>query len=280
MNISLSLLKKVLADSQLEIVCAADIIPEGKKKKLLKAGSRMDAKVLTDSEAAGIMEVPVRLDYQLLKPLCVHDQSFRSPYGVGHLPRLRERLALLETCNSRSKKRRTLHSAAEVYLTDVEPVFSFNQEITAKMLDRIPVKEQAALRVAYRYSELKILVLLDMRPNGADYSKRFYRNTELISALMGKKRPHSVVISPDLIPASDVHTVEDPKKLLSRYQETNARLIIVGDALIPEYTRALVEVKTFDPFARFMLAAKIDLTDLAAFLQTVSSNYHRPLNCA
>lgn len=233
-----------------------------------------DAVVKHGAEAADIVYTP-----EVLAALNrVNPAVYRRPYAVETLQNIEKIIAALERTAENSERKRMLIAAEEIYAPGKsEPLIAFGEPVTA---DRIAAVKQSAATpktIAYRPSEVGIIVLIDLRPRGDDYLKRFYKNSDLVTTLVGRKNDAAsrIVISPDMHAATDVHVIDNCEELVAAYRDTNARLVMVGEALSPEYKRALGEIKKYDRFARFMLAVNIDHTQTNEFLRQVALNYHR-----
>ncbi|HBE04041.1 MAG TPA: hypothetical protein DC049_16435 [Spirochaetia bacterium] len=181
--------------------------------------------------------------------------------------------------NKTSGRKRTVFHCGELYKNAEEGNYNiqlaWNEEITAEKWNSLKRTIPRTSRIAYRFNEYKIIILVDLRPAGDDYIKRFYKNSDLVTTLVNRKKGSNIRISPDFNRLTDVVTVEDPSRLLAVYQESCARLVIVGDALSEIYQKALAEVKRYDRYARFMLAVNIDQAKIDYFLSQIKLNYHR-----
>ena len=68
--------------------------------------------------------------------------------------------------------------------------------------------------------------------------------------------------------------MSDPAELLKTYSEENARLIVLGDQMNESYKAALLEVKKYDRFARFMIATDIDPDQCEILLAKIKKAYN------
>jgi hypothetical protein len=114
-----------------------------------------------------------------------------------------------------------------------------------------------------------------LRPGGDDYLKRFYKNSDLVTSLVGRKSTDQIVIAPDFIGSADVICVDNPENLMPEYSNGRWRLIIVGDNLSKDYADALQMVKNYDRYVRFMMATNIDLAKKEDFISTVKESYNK-----
>ncbi|MFW5890929.1 MAG: hypothetical protein ACOCUI_01795, partial [bacterium] len=180
--------------------------------------------------------------------------------------------------NKRSKRKRYLISCTEQYVRDkfgrINPVLKFGENLTYERWQEVKTKIDKKKPLYYRLSENGIIVFVDLRPGGEDYLKRFYKNSDLVTSLVGRKSTDKIVIAPDFIGSTDVISVDDPEKLLPEYSNGQWKLIIVGDTLSKDYAEALQMVKNYDRYVRFMMATNIDLTKKEEFIRRVRDAYN------
>lgn len=188
-------------------------------------------------------------------------------------------LSAYQKLNVISGRKRYLISCEEVTLRSIdgklETILEFGQDLFYEHWNQIKTKLNKHRKFNVRLSEHGIICFVDLRPGGDDYIKRFYRNSDLITLLVGRKSTDKMVVAPDFIGSEDVISVDDPNKLLSTYKESNAKLIILGDTLDDEYRNALLEVRSWDKFARFLMITNVDLTKKDDFIATVARSYEQ-----
>ncbi len=230
-------------------------------------------------EGIGIREINVAFTERLYAALIqLYPEKFRKPYTHKSFLDIDRIMAAFRDFNTKSKRERYIKPCTEIYehTNDgkTKVVIEFDMKLTPdkwnQLKSRIGDKNK---EIPFRYSECGIIVLVDLTPGGKDYLKRFYKNTDLITTLVGPQGK-GTINAPDFIGSYDVIQVDDPKKLLQKYQESNARLIIVGDTPDESYAKALKEVKAYDRFARFAITKKVDISKKEEFLKMMSRTYN------
>ncbi len=211
------------------------------------------------------------------KLILLNSLKYRRPYGKKSFIEIDKILTEYNEINKKSKRKRYLISCSEQYMRNnsgrIIPILKFKDNLTYDRWQEVKPRLDKKKSIYFRYSENGIIVFVDLRPGGEDYLNRFYKNSDLVTSLVGRKSTDKIVIAPDFLGSADVISVDDPKKLLPEYSNGNWRLIIVGDTLSKEYAEALQMVKNYDRYARFMMATNIDLTRKEDFIQKVKNQY-------
>lgn len=240
-------------------------------------GTRFDAEVAEAFRKSGLSEADFVYTEKLHQALATTlPERYRFPFASLSFVELDKTITALVQINRKSGRVRTVLSQMELYRrngNNIEVLLGFGEEITAARWNALKAVVDKRQRFDIRYSECGIIVFVDLRPQGENFLQRFYRNSDLVTSLVGHRHDERVKIAPDFVRELDVFTVDDPGKLLDVYQEKNARLIIIGDALSDDYKTALARVKHHDPFARFLMATNIDQGHLDAFLLQVRKTY-------
>jgi len=244
---------------------------------LIKYGTEFNSALGKELLKDNIESIELRYDAKLVAVLIkTYPVKYRRPYGKMDFFKMDKTLQVLQQINRKSKRQRTVILLNELYAGDGDKIVlvESGEELSYEKWNNIKPELDKKETFYYRFKECGIIVFVDLRPGGENYLDRFYKNSDLVTSLVGHKQDDQIAISSDFIREYDVYTVDEPEKLLSVYKESNARLIIVGDVLSDEYKKALFQVKGYDPYARFMLATNIDQKDREQFLVQVSKSYH------
>lgn len=242
--------------------------------------SPVDLDLIKSCREAGLEKVNLIYSKDLLKKLnVIAPTEYRMAYALDRLAIVGRLLRLLQDESKNSGRERAIISSEDVYKDpkkgDYSLLLSFGEKLSGRKWHKLKKLKGKDWRLSYRYNEHGILVLIDLRPRGGDYLQRFFKNSRLISVFKGGKGKKPLRLSPEMAPGGDIHIVDDHRDLLKLYKKHSARLIVVGDALAEDYKRALVKVKEYDRYARFMLAANVDEMEEAEFIKGVALNYHR-----
>lgn len=248
----------------------------GDGRALAPAGAKVSAQIAESFAASGAVTVDVTSSVENISALSrVNPAAYRKPYAVETPAVITRMCDIYERVSAVCERKRSIIAAEDI--TDAsgkDVLIPYGETITAAQWASVSRSLDARRPYAYRPNEVGIIVLIDLRPRGDDYLKRFYKNSDLVTTLVGRQDSSRLVVSPDMS-ASDVHVVDSHEELVRKYKELDTRLIVVGEALSPEYKKALGEIKRFDSYARFMLAVNIDHTQTMEFLKQVALNYHR-----
>ncbi|MCX8123529.1 MAG: hypothetical protein N3F66_05120 [Spirochaetes bacterium] len=232
-------------------------------------------------EQAGIETVDIKYDeivYSLLSTL--YPVEYRIPYAWADFITFDRKLETLERVSTLTKRKRYLICVGDIYSYDQHTgkrvtIFRHNDAIDYKRWNQVKRLLDKNKRIYYRNSENGIIIFVNLQPHAeSSYIERFKKNTDLVSAIVARKKDCKIEISPDFIPTEDVYTINDPKDLLKFYQQSNARLIIIGETLNDDYRKALLQVKEYDKFARMMVVPNLDLRNIDHFLLQVKMVYN------
>ncbi len=247
------------------------------ESKLVKYGDEFSSALGQELLDAKVESIELRYDTKLVVALIkTFPVKYRRPYGKIDFFKMDKVLQVLKKINRKSQRQRHVILLNELYAgdNDREILFESGEKLTYDKWNSIKPKIDKKETFFYRYKECGIIVFVDLRPGGENFLNRFYKNSDLVTSLVGHRHDDNVSISSDFIREYDVFTVDEPEKLLEVYKESNARLIIVGDVLSDEYKKALFSVKGYDTYARFMLATNIDQKNREQFLVQVAKSYH------
>jgi hypothetical protein len=232
-------------------------------------------------EQVGLETIEIKYDeivYSMLSTL--YPAEYRVPYASADFITIDRKLETLDRVSTLTKRKRYLICIGDIYSYDQHTgkritVFKHNEVIDYKKWNQVKRLVDKNKRIYYRNSENGIIIFVNLQPHAdSSYIERFKKNTDLVSAIVARKKDCKIEISPDFLPTEDVYTVNDPKDLLKFYQQSNARLIIIGETLNDEYRRALLQVREYDKFARMMVVPLIDLRNIDHFLLQVKMVYN------
>lgn len=252
--------------------------PQGKKIDIAPT-SKFKLELAKPLKEAGITEIDVLYTEAIYsKLISINSLKYRRPIGKKTFVDIDKILNEYKEINKKSKRHRYLISCSEQYTRDkfgrIIPILKFGENLTYERWQEVKPKIDKKKGIYIRYSENGIIVFVDLRPGGEDYLKRFYKNSDLVTSLVGRKSTDKIVISPDFIGSADVISVDDPEKLMPEYSNGKWRLIIVGDTLSQDYAEALQMVKQYDKYVRFIMATNIDLSKKDQFIMRVKEAYN------
>ncbi|MCK4906268.1 MAG: hypothetical protein KAS64_01880 [Spirochaetes bacterium] len=249
----------------------------GTGQMLLRSGTRFTAETGNMLAQGGVDNVDMIYNEKLMSYLRKEfKDQYRLPYEQISFFQMDKTISAFKEINKKSMRQRKLISLSEIYKKEgsaITVLIEYGEEVDFAKWNNIKTKIDKKQRFDVKYDENGIIVFVDLRPEGENYLQRFYKNSDLVTSLVGRKTSDSIRISPDFIRETDVYTVDDPTVLLDEYIKKKARLILIGDTLSPDYKNALAKVKTYDKFARFMLAMNIDQRNLDSFLEQVKKSY-------
>jgi len=280
MLVAIKNLQTAAEDAAIHLTAAADTVISGNEKPLFRAGEIADAEKLSLLEINKITEIDVILTKELLRGLNrINPSQYKLPVKVLDIDELEKEISFIEFANARSRLSRRLLSCCEWYRVREnvrERVIDYNQEINRNSLEKIRFESGDSCYVAVRYSEFKVAVLVDFRPAGDDFSDRFRMNTNIVYALTQNLSTISELRNLSLLNVrDDIYIIDDPGDLYDVYLSGSIRLIVIGRALSAEYRDALVKIKKYDPYARFMLVKHAPKDGDGQFLLNVEMNYIR-----
>jgi hypothetical protein len=251
--------------------------PPGGAQKAVRRGTQLEPSLLQELVDAGESRVNCVYSEKLLMALSrLFPQQYRLPFRTVSYVELDKILHAMVKINSMSRRKREVICVDEVYRKEeslVSVLLPYGSTLDLETWNAVKIKIDRKRKFAIRFNEHGIIVFVDLRADGPDYLQRFYRNSDLVTSLVGHRHDATTVIAPDFLSEFDVYTVDDPGRLLPVYMENQTRLIIVGDVLSDEYKKALIAVRNHDKFARFIVATNIDQKNLDIFLSQVKKSY-------
>lgn len=254
-----------------------DVRIPGLSQAVLGKGEKITAAALEFLRKNRVAVVDAAFGRSLLETMHRIDPvHFPLPHQVLSPEDFSQEVRFIEFANRHSRYQRQLISTMEVEGPDGEVLLHYNERLDHGRWGILRRQWPKSVPLAFRYSEFKILLFLNLRLHGGDAHKRFLHNVRIVETLSRRMHEFREFINLSKLSFErDVLIVDEPEKLLEVYQESDVRLTLVGDGIEPDFREALVRIKKFDPYARFMLAKTIDPADEAVFLLAVEGNYSR-----
>lgn len=206
--------------------------------------------------------------------------EYRRPYGCMDFINIDRHLDVINNANKLSRRKRLLYVVGDVYSIDPATgrhaiLFGHNAALDYKTWNEKKRQVSKDQKFNYRNSECGVILFVNMKPDAeTNYVERFKKNTDLVTAIVTRKKGSRVEIAPDFIPEEDTISVNDPDKLLDTYMNSNARLIIIGETISEPYKRSLLQVKQYDKFVRMMVVPRINPREIEHFLMQVKMVYN------
>lgn len=280
MKAPISRLKELFAKYPSEFRCA--YFNELKLDRIhCAAGSDVTPSELSQLSDLGFQEIEIIYNVTVYE---YFHNAFPAEYRKGSLRldffEIDRMLEELDTINGLSKRKRYFIVIGDIYGVDSKSgsdiiVIRHGEKIDYKKWNSIKRYVDKNQRFFCRPSENGIILFVSFKPeNGSSYVEKFWKHTDLITAMVSRRKDMRIDISSDFIPEEDVISVTDPGKLLEEYIRSNARLIIIGESITPSYREALMRVKDYDRFVRMMVVPSIDPTTIDHFLLQVKMMYN------
>lgn len=230
----------------------------------------------TEYHEIDITFTPILYDYLTIEfPL-----EYRKPYGIMNFIEVDRHLETLKVVNSLSKRKRFLYFTGDVYGIDNRTaqriaLLDHHEELDYGKWNQVKRFINKDRKFFYRNSENGIILFVDLRDSAADnYVEKFKKNTDLITAIVSRRKNANIKIAPDFITTEDVISVTDPENLLAEYVKNNTRLIIIGENLTETYKGALNVIIKYDRYARLMIVPSIDPDNIDHFLYQAKLVYN------
>lgn len=232
-------------------------------------------------EQAGIHCIDIKYDEIVYSHFSMlYPADYRLPYASADFINFDRKLETLDRISTLTKRKRYLLSVGDIYYYDQQTgkrnvIYRHNDSIEYKQWNKVKRLVDRSKRIYYRHSENGIIIFVNLQPHAdTSYIERFKKNTDLVSAIVSRKKDCKVEISSDFIPTDDVFTVNNPKELLKIYESSQARLIIIGESLNDDYRKALIQLREYDKFVRMMVVPAVDPVNIDHFLLQVKMVYN------
>ncbi len=251
--------------------------------RLWQKGSKIPQENIFKLKKEGIREIDLLFSNAIYKMLNVlNPQKYKDPYALKDFIEIDKIINTFKKINRLSKRQRHISFLYEMYnLNDngFNPVIRFNEMIDDEKWNYIKTKlskSKKNVKFPILFNEIGIIILVDLTmQSDSNYIDRFKKNADLCSIIVQKKADNpNFFISSEFNELTDVWTVNDPRRLIDTYIEKNARLIIVGDVMNQYYKSAIMQVKNYDKFARFLIVNKINPNDPMELLKDIKRAYH------
>lgn len=231
-------------------------------------------------KAKNIKEIDVIFSEKLLAKLInLFPEKYRPMYGRKSFVDLDRYLEMLEDVNKVSKRKRYVISAVEIYNTgsagQLERVLEYGQKIDYQKWNEIKARLDRKAVIDYYLSERGIIVYAVLKPTDPNYAQKYYQFMELVTMLVEKNPDINISIAPDFYGLSDVHVATSPEELLEKYKNTNAKLIVIYGGITEDNKAGLINVKTYDKFARMIAITNVEKSKTAEILLAIKEAYNK-----
>lgn len=254
--------------------------------KIWSSGERIPDEKMGEFKDQGVKQIDLAFSNTLYKMLVIYcPERYKEPSSVKTFIEIDKIVTKYDQLNKLSQRQRYISFLCEIYSTKdniYEPIFRFNEPINFQKWNSIKPYIKKDIKLPILYNEIGIIVFVDLTCNNHnngdsthDYIERFKKNVDLCSILTQRKSDNdNIQISPEFNIMTDIWTVNEPGKLLETYINRNARLIVVGDKINDEYKSALLNLKKYDKYARYIVATDINPDDAKGLLQNIKKAYH------
>ncbi|HMB00371.1 MAG TPA: hypothetical protein VKS21_05225 [Spirochaetota bacterium] len=273
MKIALSLLKQIAAETELPPLLNA--IKDTNGQILFAAGSKLKNKDMEKAAAAGTDAVDLAYNHDFYQQLNRKDPlTYKLPVKNISRDDLAREIKFISFANQNSAHQRKIIFCGELYDESGNIILKFEEELNNDIYAEKITRLSGEQYFPVRYNEYKIILLVNLKPSGDDFIRRFRLNADMTYNLIKEISSNPLIkLLSNLIPEKDILIVDQPRDLLEAYQTGDVRLILIGDAVDTEYKKALVAVKKYDPYARLMLANRTNPNNVMKFLFDVEYFY-------
>ncbi len=267
---------KSLPEKDFPVVSKEVLVP-GFDKVIIPANARVTKESLDFLHKNRVSRVEIKFTRSLLATLNrINPSQYKLPNQVFSAEEFLKELKFIHFANQHSRYQRHMHSSMEVEDSSGKLLLRFEDALDLKKWQEVSKAWPKGLPIAFRYSEHKIILFLNLRVKGENVQKRFSHNLKIIDLLTHRMHEFREFINLNKLNfEEDVLIVDEPDKILDIYTQSDVRLILIGDGIEPDFRKALVDIKKYDPYARFMLAQSLNPDEEEAFLLSVEGNYTR-----
>ncbi len=253
------------------------VVIAGFSEPVLTSGQRITPFEIDLLQKNRVNRMDVKFSRRLLAALhTLKPNDFLLPTQVTSPADFLQEIRFIDFANQHSRYQRQVVSCMEEDGANGEVILRYNEPIDLKKWNRIRANWPEGRPIAFRHSEHKILLFLNLRLIAKADTPRFTHNIKIVETLAYKL--HAYPEFTNLTKLSferDILIVDDPEVLLDVYRRSDVRLILIGDGIDTTFRDALIRIKKYDPYARFMLAKNVDPKDEGVFLLAVEGNYTR-----
>lgn len=234
---------------------------------------------LMPMQKKGVKSIEIKFSNLLYKSLVNHcPESYRNPYTNKNFIEVDKVINTFDRINKISKRQRSFSFMYELYdEIEEEFIIKFGEPVDFAKWNSIKRKIKKDSQLPILFNERGIILFVDLSQKSDEgFVERFKKNADLCTILTQRKHDYqNFTFSPDFNTLTDIWAVNEPGKLLESYTESNAKLIVVGDKINDSYKEALLQVKKYDRFARFIVSTNINTEDCLPLLKSVKEAYNK-----
>ncbi|MBN2039774.1 MAG: hypothetical protein JW864_07020 [Spirochaetes bacterium] len=259
-------------------------LQQGRKQpvKIWNKGEKIPEEKIESFRNNGVEYIDLKFSNSLYRMLVIYrPDRYKEPSTVKSFIEIDKIINTFESLNKMSKRKRYISFMYELYNKNDKytPLFRFNEPIDYRKWNLIKRHIKKDTRLPILYNEIGIIVFVDLTNNNngksGNYIERFKKNVDLCSILTQRKTDNvNFKISSEFNRLTDIWTVNEPERLLDTYIERNAKLIVIGDKINDAYKSALLNVKKYDKYARYIVATDINPNDTNELLINIKRAYH------
>jgi hypothetical protein len=204
---------------------------------------------------------------------------YKLPDYKNNLIELDKIIEQISHSNVLTKRKRNVISHCEIYNktnNETQIILKYGEKIDPKKWNQVKAYLNRNSEILFSYDVSGILILSFLRTGDPLYLKRFLKFSGFVSAIV-ESREIGVPISPDFNPETDLYIVHDISKLLEVYNHTRASLVVIGEELNEEYTKALNLLKSYDPFVKTLIINYSELKEKADVLHKIKAVYKKEI---
>jgi hypothetical protein len=275
----LKLISEDLSGLRFIPICNIEIKSSEKKKELFWAKGKVIPKdQILEVKQQGVKEIDLYYTHSLNEYLCTFcPDHFRVPAAVKTFIEIDKIINTFEAINRTTKRKRSISILKEIYdrANDLDPIIRYNEALDFRKWNLLKRDIKKDSNIPILFNEIGIIIFVDLTRKRGNYIDKFKKNADLCALLtLRKSDNYEFQICPEFNAMIDIWAVNDPNKLLETYIEKSPRLIIVGDTIDEKYKSALIEIKRYDKYARFVVVNDIDPAGSKNLLEKIKKIYN------
>lgn len=199
-------------------------------------------------------------DLLFAKLVSLFPDKYRLPLYVKNFLDFDRYISAIDDANRLSRRKRFVISATEM-AGKTGITISYGEIITFEKWNKIKSYIDRKIEIPFYSSERGILLVTLMEASESNYLQKFFLHSEAITLFVEKVNKANIVIAPDFYSETDVHTATKEEEVLSKYMNSNVRLVVIVDKNIDEkYKNLIMKLRTYDRYVR--LSAITDLNPM------------------